>query len=95
MRQRRLRVEGLSWRDEHGVVHAMFDDEYSEYSPPFTLVSACGLGHYHDHSARIRKDGRNDPTTCLECLYKRDVSWLLQSADDAPCCELGRRGKHT
>jgi hypothetical protein len=66
----------------------MFDDEMSEYGPPYTLVSACGYGHRHGHSKHIRNTAKDEAITCFMCLYTQDASWLEDSPNDAPCCEL-------
>jgi hypothetical protein len=79
-------VEGLSWRDEHGVVHAMLDDEGAEREPPYPLISRCGFMHHHDHSEAIRTEAQQAPVSGLVCLTQETPLKQWPDNDDAPCC---------
>lgn len=84
----------LTWRDSHGIVHAVGDN----YDPIFQgsrikifgLGSPCGLTHSLDHSEIIRADGRCDPVTCILCAAAPAHDWIdydiVGLLHRAPCC---------
>lgn len=94
MREWRVRVEGLTWRDTFGVVHAVGDNHeptlYGSRSIAYALASPCGVAHHMTHSNSIRAENRRDVVTCLECVAAPAWAWIDYDVHDlltiAPCC---------
>lgn len=72
-------LSALTWRDRHGVVHAVINDVWSVEEPPYALMMACHFertwshsrdgGRFgHIQSGEIRAANAHEILTCLDCI---------------------------